>query len=203
MARGLLGLVVVAVLLASPALLVHAPRGAAWPRSPHEPSLPYPTARGPWNRGSLESLALLRRITAREARHADAALARCETRAGVRHGGRRLTAYRRCAIGELQRARAYAATNSRMLQQLVNSATPTRACRSRVLALSGSASLLAELARATVGGSFGVPWAQVLAASRSVRGLAREALRQARDEGWSTTCRPRPAAPQPPDGPVA
>lgn len=202
--RTRLGALVVVLLLAAPALLIiHAPSRAGWPRSPREPPLPHPVVHGRWSRASLDSLALLRRITVREARHAQLALADCETRAGVRHGAHRLASYRRCAVGALQRAQAYASANSRMLQMLVSDATPTRACRNRVLALSGSASLLAWNARATVGGSFGVPWAQVLAASRSVRGLARDALRQASDDGWSSTCRPRPRVPEPPDGPVA
>ena len=201
--RAYFGLLLGVLLFSSPALLIHGPPRTGWPRSPDEPPLPRPVVHDRWSRSSLESLALLRRITAREARHAQVALAACETRAGARHGDHRLTSYRRCAIGALQRAQAYASANSRMLQMLVAEATPTRACRNRVLALSGSAGLLAQTARTIAGGSFGVPWAQVLAASRSVRGLARDAQRQARGGGWSSTCRPRPPVPGPPDGPVA
>lgn len=201
--RSLLGLVLAAVALGSPALLLHAPPPHGSPRSPPEPRLPRPQVAARWSRGSLASLTLLRRLTAREARHAQVALAGCERRAAARHGAHRLVSYRRCAMSVLQRAQAYASTNSRLLAQLAVNEAPSSACRGRVLGLSGSAGQLAMIARATVSGTYGVPWSDVLDASRSVRGLARDAGREASDASWTGICRPLPSLPAPPTGPVA
>jgi hypothetical protein len=179
-------------------LLSHGPAPRSWARAPQEPPYPRPAIAGRWNRGSSASLALLRRVTAREAHHALLTLSDCE-----RHAHARVRRYRRCATTALDRAQAYASANSRMLSGLVESAVPTSACRRRVMALSGSTGQLAQIARSTRLSGLEAPWTEVLAASRSVRGLARDALQQARWSDWAATCRPRPPAPAVPDGPVA
>jgi hypothetical protein len=189
----LAGLIAIAVLGTLPALLLHrgtAPRG--WSRSPREAPLQPASAPARWDSSASASLTLLRHVTAHEARQAVSALSSCEHSAAGR-----VERYRSCALAPLNRAQAFASSNSRMLAALVNNSPPTKACRGRVLALSGSAGLLAQSSQATrLSGLLG-PWEEVLAASRSIRGLAREAIQQARGSDWATTCRPRPAAPKP------
>jgi hypothetical protein len=175
----------------------------SWARSPAEPPYPRPVVHARWSRGSQESLALLRRVTVREAHHAQLALAGCEGRARARSGKHRVGSYRRCAANALGRTQAYASANSRMLSSLVSEAVPTPTCRGRVLALSGSADLLAQIARSTLRSGFDGPWAEVLATSRSIRALARDALQQATRAGWRADCRARPPAPAPPAGPIS
>lgn len=173
------------------------PAKRSWAGSPRHPPFPHPVAPARWDRSSTESLALLRRVTVREARHAQLALADCE-----RHAGRDVRRYRRCALTELDRTHAYASTNSRMLSKLVAGEIATTACRERVLALSGSTGMLAQIARATRLAGLDAAWIEVHAASRSIRGLARDALQQARGAEWARTCRPRPPAPALPDGTI-
>jgi hypothetical protein len=180
---GLLSLAVPGVLMLL--ALRDAPRPErAWPTSPPEPPLPSPVPPPRWDHPARSSLALLRRTTANEARRSLTALGACE-REGRRH-------YRRCATAPLARTNAFAAANSRMLSGLAGASGPTRACRGRVLQLSGTAGTLATVAKETLRGALQRPWPEVLDASRSVRGLAAETLRLARKPGWGTTCRPRP-----------
>jgi len=189
----LAGLIAIAVLGVVPALLLH--RGTetrAWSRSPREAPLEQAPVPGRWDSSASASLTLLRHVTAHEARQAVSSLSGCEHTAGGR-----VERYRSCAIAPLNRAQAFAASNSRMLAALVNNSPPTKACRGRVLALSGSAGLLAQISQATRQSGMIGPWEDVLAASRSIRGLAREAIQQARGSDWATTCRPRPVAPKP------
>jgi len=189
----LAGLIAIAVLGAAPALLLH--RGTAsrgWARSPREAPLQKAEAPARWDSSASASLTLLRRVTAREARQASTALSGCEHSAAGR-----VDRYRSCAMAPLNRAQAFAASNSRMLAALVNNSPPTQACRGRVLELSGSTSLLAQISQATRLSGLVGRWQDVLAASRSIRGLARDAVQQARRSDWATTCRPRPAAPKP------
>ncbi|WP_028058178.1 hypothetical protein [Candidatus Solirubrobacter pratensis] len=180
------------------ALLSHGPASRSWARAPREAPYPRPRVEARWDRGSSASLALLRHVTAREAHHAQLTLADCE-----RHAHSRVPRYRRCAMTALDRAQAYASANSRMLSLLVEGAVPTKACRRRVMALSGSTGLLAQIARSTRLSGLDAPWTEVRAASRSIRDLARDALRQAHGSEWATTCAPRPRAPAAPEGPVA
>jgi hypothetical protein len=81
-----------------------------------------------------------------------------------------------------------------MLSGLVGSTEATRACRGRVLALSGANGTLAYAANSTLRGGLNAPWKELLDASRAIRGLAAETLRLARQPGWRATCRPRPPA---------
>ena len=136
-----------------------------------------------------------------EARRSVAALASCETRAGRITAARRNRHYRKCATAPLARTHAFAAANSHMLSGLAGSSGPTRACRGRVLQLSGVAGTLASFASSTLRGGLDAPWEELLAASRGIRGLAAETLRLARGSGWSETCKPRPKA-KPPAAPV-
>jgi hypothetical protein len=62
-----------------------------------------------------------------------------------------------------------------------------------VLELSGVAGTLAFTSSSTLRGGLDAPWKELHDASRSIRGLARETLRLARQPGWASTCRPHPA----------
>jgi hypothetical protein len=173
----------------------------AWPKSPPEPPLAAPEMPARWDHPARESLALLRRMTVREARRSVAALADCETRAGRITAARRNRHYRKCATAPLARTNAFATANSRMLTGLASSSGPTHDCRGRVLELSGTAGNLAFLANTTLRGGLDAPWEELLEASRGIRGLAAETLRLAGGSGWNETCRPRPKA-KPPAAPV-
>jgi hypothetical protein len=197
-----LGMVMMALPGLAAALLVRADEPAAptWPQSPRErPPAAAPEAR--WDVPARESLSLLRRVTAKEARESVAALAACESRAVRATGKGRNKDFRRCATTPLSRTGGFASANSRMLSSLAGSAGPTRACRGRVLALSGANGSLASTAQAALRG-LDMPWVEVLAASRAIRALSDEALRLARAPGWHDACPLRPPAPPPPE-PVA
>jgi len=60
--------------------------------------------------------------------------------------------------------------------------------------VSGVAGTLAFTTNSTLRGGLDAPWSELLAASRGIRDLAREALRLAREPGWGDTCRARPPA---------
>jgi hypothetical protein len=173
----------------------------AWAKSP--PEKPLAAAKPPahWDQPARESLALLRRTTAAEAKRSVAALASCESHAGHSSAKRRNHEYRRCATPPLARVHAFASANSHMLSNLANAAQPVRECRGRLLALSGMASTLAFTTNSTLRGGLDAPWGELLAASRSIRGLAAETLRLARQRGWNSTCKPQPGA-RPPAAPV-
>ena len=130
-------------------------------RRPAAPPAPEPPAH--WDRPARESLALLRRVTAAEARRSLAALAACEAHAGHTSAARRNRDYRRCATAPLARTHAFASANSRMLSNLAGSANPVRECRGRVLALSGVASTLAFTTNSTLRGGLDAPWEELLA----------------------------------------
>jgi hypothetical protein len=192
----LLGVLALAVGAAPLAFLVRerpaAPR--AWAKSPREPRLAAPKPPAHWDVPARESLALLRRTTAAEAKRSVAALASCESHAGHSSAKRRNHDYRRCATPPLARVHAFASANSHMLSNLADASKPVRECRGRVLALSGMASTLAFTTSSTLRGGLDAPWDELLAASRSIRGLAAETLRLAREPGWSSTCKPQPGA---------
>jgi hypothetical protein len=198
---GTLGAVAVALPAAGLVLatLPAHPHAAGWLRTPGRTPPSQPARSRTWDRPSQASLALLRRVTAREARRSIAALRVCEARARARPapGGR----YRRCATAPLARASAFAAMNSRMLASLVIDSGATRACNSLVQALANDAGWLSQLAgNALHGGGQGDAWPDLLGASRSIRGMARETVRLARGPDWKTTCRPR--RPAKPSGPA-
>jgi len=176
-----------------------APR--AWAKTPVDPPRPAPEPPAHWDKPAGESLALLRRVTATEARRSAAALASCEAHAGALAASRRNRDYRRCATPALARTHAFANANSRMLSNLAGSTNPTRECRGRVLELSGVAGSLAFTSNSTLRGGLDAPWETLLDASRSIRGLAAETLRLAKQPGWATTCRPQPAKKPPPVAP--
>ncbi len=133
-------------------------------------------------------------MTAAEAQRSVAALATCEAHAGHIAAERRNRDFRRCATAPLARTDGFASANSRMLSSLAGTANPVRECRGRVLALSGVASTLAFTSTATLRGGLDAPWDELLAASRSIRGLAAESLRLAKQPGWASTCKPQPPA---------
>jgi hypothetical protein len=169
------------------------PKPRAWAKTPNGPPRPAPDKPAHWDIPARESLALLRRVTANEARRSLAALAACEAHAGRRSAARRNRDYRRCATPPLARTHAFANANSRMLSNLADSTNPVRTCRGRVLRLSGVASTLAFTSSSTLRGGLDAPWDELLEASRSIRGLAAETLRLARQPGWATTCKAQPA----------
>jgi hypothetical protein len=175
-----------------------APAAPAWATTPPDPPHAPPEKPAHWDIPARESLALLRRTTAAEAKRSVAALAACEAHAGRFHATRRNRAYRRCATAPLARTHAFASANSRMLSNLAGATNPVRACRSRVLALSGMTGTLAFTTNSTLRGGLDAPWGELLDASRSIRGLAAETLRLARQPGWASTCRPQPAKATPP-----
>jgi hypothetical protein len=185
------------VMIASPgllaALLTRPASPRVWASSP--PEMPSPAVIPParWDAPARESLAMLRRLVRTEARRSQSALAACEAR--MRHVGRahRNVQFRRCATEPLARTDGFARANSRMLSQLAGTAGPTRACRGRVLTLSGVTNSLAFSARHTLF-TLDAPWAEVIANSRLIRSEAREALALARGRSWSDTCKPRPPA---------
>jgi hypothetical protein len=173
----------------------------AWVKSPPEPPAVVPEPPAHWDRPARESLAALRRVTANEAKRSVAALAVCESHAGQISLKHRNREYRKCATAPLARTHAFASANSHMLSNLAGSSHPAHDCRGRVLALSGMNNTLAFTTNSTLRGGFDAPWEELLAASRSIRGLAAETLRMAREPGWTSTCKPRPGA-LPPAAPV-
>ena len=136
-----------------------------------------------------------------EAARSVAALAACEAHAGHVAAARRNRDYRRCATRAAGADDAFATANSRMLSNLAGAATRA-ACRGRVLELSGIAGTLGvhDATRRCAAGSTR-RGTELLAASRSIRGLARETLRLARAAGLGPTCKPQPARPAPPAAP--
>jgi hypothetical protein len=188
-----LGVLVSAVPAAPLALALRSdPEPRAWAKAPSYPPRPAPEQPAHWDTPARESLALLRRVTAAEARRSLAALAACEARAGHHSATHRNRDYRRCATSPLARTHAFANANSRMLSNLADSANPVRDCRGRVLRLSGVAGTLAFTTNSTLRGGLDAPWEDLLNASRSIRGLAAETLRLARAPGWASTCKAQP-----------
>jgi len=194
----LLGVFALAVPLAPLGLVLglgSEPAPRAWARTPSAPPHAAPEKPAHWDKPARESLALLRRTTVAEAKRSLASLASCEAHAGHIAAARRNRDYRRCATAPLARTHAFATANSRMLSNLAGSANPVRECRGRVLELSGIAGTLASTSNSTLRGGLDAPWAELHDASRSIRGLAREALRLAKQPGWAATCKPQPAKP--------
>ena len=77
-------------------------------------------------------------------------------------------------------------------------------CRGRVLSLCGASANLAFTARTTLRGGLDLPWAELLAASRAIRALAREARGLARERRAGERPAGRaPPAPSQPRGAVA
>jgi len=194
----LLGMVMMAAPAVPAVLLLRAepPAPERAPKTPADTTVLVAPAR--WDEPARESLSMLRRVSVLEARRSSAALAACETRAGRAAASRRNARYRACATAPLARTDGFAAANSRMLSVLAGNGGPTRACRGRVLTLSGTTGSLSFTARSTLRG-LDAPWGHLVAASREIRALADEVLRLARAPGWSATCRPRPPAPPPPE----
>jgi hypothetical protein len=187
----LLGVLAMAVPAAPLGFAVQAPPPAPRTWAKTAPAPPKPEPPGRWDGPARDSLALLRRTTAAEARRSVAALAACEAHA--RHAAHRNRDYRRCATAPLARTNAFATANGLMLSNLAGSTNPARECRGRVLALSGANSTLALTTNSTLRGGLDAPWDELLEVSRSIRGLAAETLRLAREPGWASTCKPRPA----------
>jgi hypothetical protein len=188
----LLGLLVFAVPLAALGLLARPEPEppVPWPRVGERPVAVAPDPR--WSAADRESLAKLREVTLAQTARVLGELAGCEARAGRRATPSR--AYRRCATSALAWTDGFASANGRMLAQLATTAGATKACRGRMLQLSGTSSNLAHVAQTTLRAGLDVPWPELLATSRTIRALAREARALARAPGWGRTCRPRPPA---------
>jgi hypothetical protein len=198
------GMAVIAVPALALVLLLAGPAPhAAWPHSPPEPPLVPAKPIPRWSRTSQASLALLRRVTMSEARRSERELAACEASARRAAPARRPARFRHCALAPMSRTGSFASSNSHMLFALLEGVDSTRACRGGVLALSGTTSTLAMVARVTARGSFDAGWTDMLAASRSIRGLARQSLKLARARALDRECRPRKPAPPLPAGPIA
>jgi hypothetical protein len=192
----LLGMVMMSAPAAPVALLARAEPPAPEPKTPRDTTVVIAPAR--WDEPARASLAMLRRVSVKEARRSISALAACEARAGRAAGKRRNARYRACATRPLARTNGFASSNSHILSVLAGTAGPTRACRARVLMLSGTTGSLSFIARSTLRG-LDAPWGDLVAASREIRALAGEVRRLARAPGWGSTCRPRPPAPPPPE----
>ena len=191
----LLGMAMVATPGLAVALLSEVPEPAprAWTTSPKDEIKAPPR----WDQPAIESLSMLRRVSASEARRSVAALVACEARAGRASGERRNARFRSCATAPLARTDNVASLNSRVLSVLAGNSRPTEACGNRLLALSGTASSLSMSARMTLRGGFDATWEELMEMSSGIRALADEVHRLARAPGWGTTCRERP--PEPPD----
>jgi len=198
---GMLVLAAPAVLAGSVALRQGPAAQRVWLRSPPEPPVAAVEPQANWDQPARESLALLRRTTVSEAKRSLGALASCESHAGHRTPERRNLDYRRCATAPLARTHAFASANSHMLSNLADATHPVRECRGRVLALSGMANMLAFTTNSALRNALSAPWEEVLEASRSIRGIAAETLRMAREPGWGSTCKAQPRA-APPRGAV-
>ena len=124
----LLGMVIIATPGLPVAMLSEVPEPAprAWPKSPQD-ELPGPPPR--WDQPAIESLAMLRRVSASEARRSVAALAACEARAGRASGARRNARFRACATAPLARTDGFAGANSRMLSVLAGNSGTDRDVR--------------------------------------------------------------------------
>jgi hypothetical protein len=146
-----------------------------------------------WDAASQASLELLRRVTAQEARRAMGALAHCEARASgaaIRQRNRR---YRHCALRGMARMGGFARANSQQLETLLEAGRPRPRCLRLLRELAGGTSLLEQQVRTLMNSWTAIPWRELLASSRSLRGLARFTLRLAGARGWRAACRATPA----------
>jgi len=193
----LLGLLLLAVpgLLGASLLRSH-PVAPSWPESP-APGVFERETPPRWDEPARESLAMLRRVTRTSSRSARTELAACERRAAQVAAAGRVRAFRHCATGPLGRVNAFGTANSRMLSNLAGTAGPTEACRRLVLSLSGLNGALGQSASNTLR-TWVATWKESLAASRTIREIAREVSAFARGKGWGSTCRARPPAPAEP-----
>jgi hypothetical protein len=162
------------------------------PRTVIGPVAPRP---GRWDAPSRASLSLLRRVTADEARRAQASLARCEDRARSAAPSARNARYRHCALRGLARAGASAFANSRMLGNLADSTRPRGLCRTLVRELAGGTGALGAQVRMLMRNWAATPWRELLASSRAIRGMARSAGRMAVGARWRGACRVHAASP--------
>jgi len=167
---------------------------ARTPESSRPGSLAQP-APARWDAPAAASVALLRRITAQEARRTQSSLIACERLAEAAASPARSRGYRLCALPAIARTGASNNTNSRMLFGLASDSSPNAACGARMRALAGSARSLGSAARDTLLRWVGAPWPELLGSSRSLRGLAREALRVADAPGWHGACKALPRVP--------
>ena len=157
-----------------------------------------------WNRADRESLSKLREATIDQTRRVVEELELCERQAARQAVvTARNRDYRRCATPALAWADGIGSANGRMLSNLAASTAPPGACRERMLRLSGTTANLAFSASTTLRGGLDAPWAELLAASRTIRAFAVEASQLARAPGWARTCRARPPARERPAVPVA
>src|SRR3954451_16770572 len=92
--------------LLGPSLLRSRPAAQGWPRSP-APGLLEVEKPPRWDEPARQSLALLRRVTAKASRAARAELATCETRALRAAATTRAHAFRHCATGPLARLNGF------------------------------------------------------------------------------------------------
>ena len=194
----LLGLLVFAVPLAALGLRLRPSpsRRRRWPTAAERPAEPAAAAR--WGAADRESLAKLREVTLDQTDRVLGELAACETRAGAAHGRGaqpRLPPLRDAGAGVDERLRA----------------RPTAACCPTSPAPRGPTEALPRAGAAALGhveptsrsrrnttlrGGLDLPWAELRAASRAIRAMARETRSLARKPGWAKTCRPRPPAPR-------
>lgn len=146
-----------------------------------------------WDAAAQASLELLRSSTAHEARRGIAALARCEGRSIGAKARERNARYRRCALRGMARMGASAFANSRMLGRLADTGAPHRRCRLLLRELAGGTGALGAQVRTLMRNWTATPWRELLASSRSLRGMARFTLRLAAARSWRSACRTHPA----------
>lgn len=156
---------------------------------PETPALAAPAPEPTWDVPASESLALLRETTVTAARF-EPELAACEASAERVPAATRPKTFRKCAFTPLSRMDGFGSTNGRMLMQLARSARDE--CRERVLSLGGMNSSLGSGARATLRSALGLEWNELLAESKTLRAVAREAMDLARDPELERSCAPLP-----------
>jgi hypothetical protein len=151
-----------------------------------------------WDAAAQASLALLRRVTVQEARRAIGALARCEGRAAGAAAAQRNRRYRHCALRGMARTGGFARANTQQLETLADTARPGRRCLTLLRELAGGTGALNAQVGTLMRSWTATPWRELLASSRSVRGMARFTLRLAGARRWRAACRATPAAPAAP-----
>jgi hypothetical protein len=142
-----------------------------------------------WNAAAEASLALLRRVTAKEAQRAMAALARCEGRAAGAAEAQRNRRYRHCVLRDMARMGGFARANTHQLEALVDTGRPRPHCLMLLRELAGGTGTLAGQVHTLMFNWAATPWRELLASSRALRGMALFTLRVARRPGWRRACR--------------
>jgi hypothetical protein len=144
-----------------------------------------------WDAGAQASVALVRRVTAHEARRAMARLTRCEGRAAGAAAALRNRRYRHCALRDMARTGGFARANSHQLETLAETGRPRPHCLMLLRELAGGTGQLAGQVHTLMLNWAAASWRELLASSRAVRDMARSTLQLARRAEWRAACRAR------------